>query len=137
MRNIFYSVAAICICFTLSSLADTFFAGKFMTAAEAEKKWGLAEFNPSKFKSVSEKEKGAMAADAIKKNLFVNKEMLDVRKQMGDPDSYFFSDTIYTYKITEPGPDKESWQLIFVPDEKLKKVKEIKIHKKCCYKNPL
>ena len=32
-----------------------------------------------------------------------------------------------------PGEKKENWHLIFIPDEKLETVKEVKIHKKCCY----
>lgn len=78
-----------------------------------------------------------MATDAIKRNVYVGTDMLEVRKVMGSPNSYFFSDTIYAYKITEPAANRESWQLIFVPDEKLEKVKEVKIRKKCCYKSPL
>jgi hypothetical protein len=50
----------------------------------------------------------------------------------------FFSDTIYAYKIMPfPGENKEKWHLVFIPDENLEKVKEVKIHKKCCYKSPL
>ena len=63
--------------------------------------------------------------------------MAKVRKEMGTPDSYFFSDTIYSYEITPPEENKEQWQLVFIPDEKLEKVKEIKIRKKCCAKLPL
>lgn len=75
-----------------------------------------------------------MATDAIKRNVYVGTDMLAVRKIMGTPNSYFFSDTIYAYKITEPAANKESWQLVFVPDDKLEKVKEVRIRKKCCYK---
>jgi hypothetical protein len=60
-----------------------------------------------------------------------------VRQELGEPDSYFFSDTIYAYKImTFPGENKENWHLVFIRDEKLENVKEVKIHKKCCYKLP-
>ncbi|MCO5113476.1 MAG: hypothetical protein M9899_04810 [Bdellovibrionaceae bacterium] len=78
-----------------------------------------------------------MAVDIIKRQLYVGEDMLQVRKELGTPDSYFFSDTIYAYKIMAfPGKNKENWHLVFIPDEKLEKVKEVKIHKKCCYKTP-
>jgi len=97
----------------------------------------MSLFVAKKFKNSQEKTKQSMAVDVVKRRLFVGTEMLSVRKNIGTPDSYFFSDTIYAYKITEPAENKESWQLIFIPDEKLEKVKEVKIRKKCCYKLPL
>jgi hypothetical protein len=128
------------VCLYLASivaLADSFWGSQFLSGKEAKTKWGSSTFVGAKYKNSTEQERGAMAADAINKNLFVGTDMISVRKLLGTPDSYFFSDTIYAYKITEPAADKESWQLIFVPDEKLEKVKEIKIRKKCCYKSPL
>lgn len=119
------------------SYSDTFWGAVFLDYKEAKKKWGDIEFNASKFKSADEKEKGAMAANAIKIKKFVGKDMLEVRKELGVPNSYFFSDTIFAYAITESTENREAWHLIFVPDEKLEKVKEVKIHKKCCYKSPL
>jgi len=79
-----------------------------------------------------------MTVDIVKRNLYVGKSMKLVRQELGDPDSYFFSDTIYAYKLMPfPGAEKENWHLVFIPDEKLEKVKEVKIHKKCCYQSPL
>lgn len=118
-------------------LADTFWGSDFLTVSEAQKKWGASTFVGEKFKTASEKDRGSMATDAIKRNIYVGTDMLLIRKIMGTPNSYFFSDTIYAYKITEPAANKESWQLIFIPDENLEKVKEVKIRKKCCYKSPL
>jgi hypothetical protein len=96
------------------SFGDPFWSSKFLSTEEAQKKWGLSKFVAEKFKTTSEKERGAMATDAIKQKAFVGEDMLNVRKTMGTPNSYFFSDTIYAYKITEPRANKESWQLIFV-----------------------
>jgi len=76
-----------------------------------------------------------MAEEIIKNNRFVGKSRKLVRDELGDPDSYFFSDTIYAYKIMPyPGENREIWQFVFIPDERLEKIKEVKIHKKCCYK---
>ncbi len=129
-------IIALILIIKFESLADSFFGAEFLTHEQAKKKWSELEFYPSKFKLGTEKEKGAMAVYALKVSSFVGKDMLQVRKEMGTPDSYFFSDTIFAYQITQPEKNKESWHLIFIPDEKLEKVKEIKIHKKCCYISP-
>jgi hypothetical protein len=77
-----------------------------------------------------------MAVDIVIRQLYAGKSRKTVRSELGAPDSYFFSDTIYAYKIMPfPGEGKEIWHLVFIPDDKLEKVKEVKIHKKCCYKS--
>lgn len=115
-----------------------YFQSEFMTVPEAEKKWGQQKFDPAQFKSGDLSKRAPMAVYIVKKSLFVGKSRKTVRDQLGDPDSYFFSDTIYAYKIMPfPGANQEAWHLIFIPDEKLEKVKEVKIHKKCCYPSPL
>lgn len=115
---------------------DSYLFGTYLSIKEAKKKWSSIEFNASEFTKSSEQKKGAMSVNLIEKKIYKNKPMSVVRAEMGDPDSYFFSDTIYAYEITPPEEGKEQWQLIFIPDDKLEKVKEIKIHKKCCYKSP-
>jgi hypothetical protein len=109
--------------------------GTFLSLKEAKSKWGSVEFKASEFKKISERQKGSMAVNLLEKKSYINGPMSKVRAEIGAPDSYFFSDTIYAYEITTPEENKEQWQLIFIPDDKLEKVKEIKIHKKCCYKS--
>lgn len=122
---------------SMSSFADTFFQSDFMKPTQAEKKWGIKPLNKDLFRTGDHAKRESMAVDIVKKNLYVGKPMKLVRQELGDPDSYFFSDTIYAYKIMPfPGENKEIWHLIFIPDENLEKVKEVKIHKKCCYKLP-
>lgn len=99
---------------SLKSFADTYWGSDFLTADEAQKKWGVTSFVAEKFKNSKEKTKQSMAVDAVKRGLYVGVDMLSVRKNIGAPDSYFFSDTIYAYKITEPAENKESWQLILL-----------------------
>ena len=112
-------------------------ADEFMSAQQAEKKWGFKALDKKAFKADSIDIKAPMAVDIIKNKKYVGTDMLTVRKELGDPDSYFFSDTIYAYKImTFPGENKENWHLVFIPDAKLEKVKDVKIHKKCCYQSP-
>lgn len=120
-----------------SVLADAFFQSEFMKPADAEKRWGLKPFDKGVFRTGDHTQRESMAVDIVKKNLYIGKPMKLVRQELGDPDSYFFSDTIYAYKIMPfPGENREIWHLIFIPDENLENVKEVKIHKKCCYKLP-
>ena len=60
-----------------------------------------------------------MAVSLLEKKSYVNGQMSKVRAEIGAPDSYFFSDTIYAYEITPPEENKEQWQLVFIPDNKL------------------
>jgi hypothetical protein len=112
-----------------------YYRGDFMSPSEAQKKWGIKKLDISLFKNGDHTKRQSMAAYIVVNQLYVGKPMKLVRTELGDPDSYFFSDTIYAYKIMPyPGESKEIWHLVFIPDDKLEKVKEAKIHKKCCYK---
>jgi hypothetical protein len=114
--------------------SSSYLAADFMNISDAEKKWGALTLNTEQFKAGGLSKRAPMAVDIVKRSLYVGKSRKDVRRELGDPDSYFFSDTIYAYKIMPfPGENKESWHLIFIPDDKLEKIKEVKIHKKCCY----
>jgi len=122
----------------LGCWAESYFATEYMKTPAAEKKWGSITLDTQKFKTGDLSKRAPMAVDINKRSLFVGKTRKAVREELGDPDSYFFSDTIYAYKIMPfPGENKEIWHLIFIPDEKLELVKEVKIHKKCCYKAAL
>jgi hypothetical protein len=121
----------------LACWADSYLQSEFMSVPVAEKKWGVLALNTAQFKSGDLSKRAPMAVDIAKRSLYVGKSRKIVREELGDPDSYFFSDTIYAYKIMPfPGENKEIWHLVFIPDDKLEKVKEVRIHKKCCYKSP-
>ena len=106
-----------------------------MSPKEAQKKWGTKALDKILFKNGDHTKRESMAVYIVANSLYVGKPMKLVRTELGDPDSHFFSDTIYAYKIMPyPGGNKEIWHLVFIPDEKLENVKEVKIHKKCCYK---
>ena len=137
-RKLFIAITCVTLCggYILANSSE-YFGAAFITQSDAAKKWGAKEFNPLEFKNASEADKAAMAVDAIKKKSFVGQKMTAVREKMGDPDSYFFSDTIYAYKITnQKNSTDEAWHLVFIPDKDLDKVAEVKIHKKCCYPVP-
>ena len=115
-----------------------FFGAQFLSASEAQQKWKVVPLDKEKFRSGKIENRAGMAVQILKESKYVGEPMLKVKSDLGRPDSYFFSDTIFAYKIMKfPGKDIEEWHLVFIPDEKLEKVKEVKIHKKCCYESPL
>ena len=132
-------ISPVLVLFCIIALAATgYYRGDFMSSKEAQKKWGIKVLDKNLFKNGDHTKRESMAVYIVVNNLYVGKPMKLVRTELGDPDSYFFSDTIYAYKIMPfPGEGKEIWHLVFIPDDKLEKVKEVKIHKKCCYKSPL
>jgi hypothetical protein len=114
-----------------------YFRAVFMPLEAAQKKWPSKIFSAIEFKTGSPATRAKMAVSAIKSQIFKGDGILSVREKLGTPDGYFFNDTVLAYQIelwTEA--KKESWQLVFVPDEQ-NKVKEVKIHKKCCYQEPV
>jgi hypothetical protein len=136
MRKIFQFVVLSVVTLLIGTAIcwATYFKQDFMSITKAEKKWPPIQLKTEQFKAADPSKRAPMAVDIVKRNLYVGGDMKRVRQELGDPDSYFFSDTIYAYQIMPfPGLDKENWHLVFIPDENLEKVKEVKIHKKCCY----
>lgn len=120
---------------SLKAEDNNYSRAQFMSLKDAEKRWGVVKFDPEKFKKLSPRERASMAVYTAKNQLYKGRILIEVREELGEPDGYFFSDTILAYQI-EPYTEekKESWQLVFIPDEKnIKKVGRIQIHKKCCY----
>jgi hypothetical protein len=131
--KLLFLVTSMCCGMTISASS---FQAEFMTLPQGEKKWGRTITNPTIFRSGNLSSRAAMAVDMVKSKRFVGKSRSLVRDELGDPDSYFFSDTIYAYQIMPyPGDGNEIWHLVFIPDASLKTIKEVKIHKKCCYSN--
>ncbi len=116
---------------------EEYFQAKFISLSDAEKKWGNTKFDLIRFKTASAAQRAPMAVDIVKRRLYVGLDRKKVRDELGEPTGYFFSDTIYAYQIEEYSESKkEAWQLVFIPDEDLRKVADVKIHKKCCYETP-
>jgi hypothetical protein len=119
------------------STGKGFFQAQFMSLEEVKKKWKAEPFDSNKFKNGSPAVRASMASEIIERKLYVGHSRKKVREELGDPDGYFFSDTIYAFQIQEYSESKkESWQIVFIPDEDLTKVKEVRVHKKCCYDTP-
>lgn len=104
----------------------------FMSPSDARKRWGHEKFDPEKFKNGDTKVKASMAASLIESKSLLNKPLPEVKDILGEYSGHYWNDDIPTYIIEEGWrADKDTWQLVFLPD-KDRKVKEIKIHKNCC-----
>lgn len=127
--------SAILLMFCFLAFANSgYYRGDFMSPRETRNKWRVKELDKDLFKNGDPAKRESMAVHILVNQLYVGKTMKLVRSELGNPDSYFFSDTIYAYKIMPyPGEGKEIWHLVFIPDDNLENVKEVKIYKKCCY----
>lgn len=116
-----------------SSAKDFLSRQTFMAAEAAEKKWGVQPFDEKKFKKGDQKTRASMAVSLLRSKKYVGKPFSIVRRDLGDWDGYFETDSIPAYLIESPSTGgKEAWQILFVPDKTGKNVAEVKIHKNCC-----
>jgi hypothetical protein len=105
-------------------------AETYMTAQEAQKKFGAKPFDQQQFKKGDQKLRSEMTADLVLKKSFIGKPLKNVKELLGTPDGYFENKAIPAYLISTK--EKDIWQVIFIPDRDWKKVDEVKIHKNCC-----
>ncbi len=82
-----------------AGLANSYLAARFMTISDGEKKWEALTLNAEQFKKGDLFKRAPMAVDIVKRSLYVDKSRKTVRDDPGDPDSNFFCDSIYAYKI--------------------------------------
>ena len=136
MKNLI-AITLLFLAYGLLSEAQDYLRAKFLSLDQAQKKWGIAAFDPLAFQKGNEKVRAAMAVDVLKnEKKYVGLAIPKIRELFGDPDGYFWSDTILAYQIQYYKDDnKESWQIVFIPDAELKKILSVKVHKKCCYQS--
>ena len=128
-------IALIIICFSSHTLSETFLQKQhFMRLSTIEKKWGKKKFNLKKFKSSSFEDKAKMTANLIKSKAYIGKPLSKVFSDLGHSTGYFSNDSIPAYAIgnIHEKPD-ELWQIVFLPERDSQKVKDVKVHKKCCH----
>lgn len=105
----------------------------FMSLSDASKRWGEKPFVAEQFRKGDEKTRASMAASLIHSKKYIGKTVETVLSELGDPDGYYFSETVPAYVIERKSKPKEVWQLVFLPDSKKHLIEEVKIHKNCCY----
>jgi hypothetical protein len=132
MEKIKTTIAALLIA-CLSLVGAPGQAGEtYMTATQAQKKFGARPYEPEAFKKGDRKLKGEMAADLILKKAFVGKPLKSVPELLGSPDGYFENKGLPAYIISADPAKGDTWQVVFFPDKDWKTVEEVKIHKNCC-----
>lgn len=108
--------------------------GQTLTETEIVRRWGKQKFTISSFVDGSLEQRAAMAADLTKNpKLFVGKNALEIKALLGPFSGHYFNESYPTYLIQRGTDAKpESWQLVFLIDRH-SKVKDIIVHKNCCY----
>ena len=117
----------------LSLYAQPFFGGKTMKKSEVQKKWGSEKFDLEKFKNGEHETKAKMAFSIMSDKTLVGKSIDLIREKFGPPDGFYFIDIYPAYIIQEGTTSKEeTWQIVFKLNEKYE-VREVIVHKNCCY----
>jgi len=102
---------------------------------EVEKRWGHATLNIDKFREGDAAARAAMTFDLLRRQKeFKGKYVVDIRKEFGDPNGFYFTDVFPAYLIQEGrNREEESWQIVFLLDKE-RKAEKIIVHKNCCDK---
>jgi hypothetical protein len=106
-----------------------------MPTHEAEKKWGRFQFDEKQFRKASTEVRAKMAADLAEKNPYIGTRPEDIKAKLGEFTGYYWKHRVPAYLIEEGWQKKsDTWQLVFILDSN-GLVKEVKIHKNCCYES--
>lgn len=117
---------AICLLAGFQSWAWDVMNNQFLSFGEAEKLWNIEPFDSSRFKDAKPDDRGGMALDLINRGTFNNQKLIAVKKALGKPDGKFQTRGSLVYQLGSD--DKNSYQLIFLPDFSGKTVENIKIY---------
>ncbi len=131
MKKIIIVVALLLSGFTV--LGKHFWRGELKSIDEVCSLWGTTKFEIEKFKLKDEPIRAKMACDLLRnQKKYIGKTKLEIRKEFGSHDGYYFTDSIPAYLIyLRKTKSEDSWQLVFLLD-RIRKVSEIVVHKNCC-----
>ncbi len=120
--------------FSMARAASHFWTGTVLSATQVAQRWGQQSFDSVKFRSGDERVRAAMAYSILtNKNKFRGRPALELKKELGDPDGFYFSDVLPAYLIQRAkSANGESWQIVFLLT-KDRTVDEVIVHKNCCY----
>jgi hypothetical protein len=106
---------------------------EFMDAAEAQRRWGSRAFESKAFKEGDMATRSQMAASILKTQPFVGQDVNVLRESLGTQDGFYRMDMFPAYLIqTAQSRKDESWQILFRLGSEYR-IKDVKIHKNCCY----
>lgn len=133
MRIKTFAILIVALGLTVFAATDHFWGGKTLPLEEIGKRWGKIELDTETFRNGNERMRASMAYSLVKnQKQFKDKFVLDIRKEFGSPDGFYFSDTFPAYLIqTAKSKNEEAWQIVFLLD-KDRKVQKIIVHKNCC-----
>lgn len=104
-----------------------------MRKSDVQKEWGLEKIDFEKFKNGTSEIKSKMAFSIMTDKTLIGKSIDFIREKFGSPDGYYFIDIYPAYIIQEGTNSKEeTWQIVFKLNEKYE-VREVIVHKNCCY----
>ncbi len=106
--------------------------GKTLNSNQVKQRWGQAPFEEEKFKAADLSSRAKMAFSLMTSKKLLGLTPIEIRERLGSFDGHYFSESYPTYLIQRAtNKGDESWQIVFLIDEK-RKAKEIIVHKNCC-----
>ena len=113
----------------------------YMNTAAVCRTWGEYPLNIEKFKTADRNSEDAgaaaraeMACSLLKnKHEYLGKDVMQIRNMFGTPTGYYWSEARPAYVIG--GVDREdrnTWQIVFLPDGRTGRMGDIVVHKECC-----
>jgi hypothetical protein len=127
-------IFAACVILGFSALAFAhFWRGKTLSPEEVAARWGRAPLNLESFRKGPAAARASMAHSILlMQKQLKGKFVLDLRKEFGEPDGFYFSDVFPAYLIQEGKTRQdETWQIVFLLD-RARKLDKIIVHKNCC-----
>lgn len=133
MKKILFIMIGIVIIFGYV-YAKHIWKGEVLPPAVVLEKWGKSDFDIEKFKANKPGDRLKMAYSMVTSKKFNGRTPLDVKKELGPPSGYYFSDSYLTYLLPETKPNEnEIWQIVFLLNKE-RNISEVVVHKNCCYK---
>jgi hypothetical protein len=106
---------------------------EMMSVESATKRWGKTQFDEAKFRAATAADRAKMAVDLVSRNPYVGMSPAELKIKLGEYTGYYWSHRIPAYLIEEGWAKKsDTWQIVFLLGMN-GLVKEVKIHKNCCY----
>ena len=134
MKKLISITLFIALIFSGITFAQHFWHGTLMPTDEVQKTWGNNKFDQLTFKNGTTLERSKMVYDLIQSKIYIGKSRLEVIKDLGVSDGYYFSGMIPAYILNNPSTvGSDLWQVVFLLNSQ-ETVVEVVVHKNCCEK---
>lgn len=112
-------------------MAQSFWKGQTLSAAQVAEKWGQEPLVLTKFKAGDYPTKAKMAYSILTDKSLIGKTKKYIVDNFGSYDGFYFIDSYPAYIIQDE--PKEVWQIVFKIDSD-RRIRDIIVHKNCCEK---